>query len=82
MKELERELNVWKIAHKAADDDKNTLKKNVSRLERSIGSLKVRHLSSFHKYSLWHLIKRNSLRMIIPSFSASSTAMETYSPLN
>lgn len=82
MKELERELNVWKIAHKAADDDKNTLKKKVSRLERSIGSLKVRHLSCFHKYSLRHLIKWDSLRMIIPSSSASSTAMETYFHLN
>lgn len=81
MKELERELNVWKIAHKAADDDKSTLKKKVSRLERSIGSLKVRPLSPFHKYSL-RSITSDSFRMITPSFSASLTAMEIYSPLN
>ena len=39
--ELEQELAVWKIAFGSADEERNTLKKKVTRLERSIGSLKV-----------------------------------------
>ncbi|EKM61021.1 uncharacterized protein PHACADRAFT_168384 [Phanerochaete carnosa HHB-10118-sp] len=40
VEELEREVAVWKIAHKAVEDEKNASNKQVSRLERSIGSLK------------------------------------------
>lgn len=43
VEELERELSVWKTALKAADDDKKSLHKTVLKLERNIGSLKVRH---------------------------------------
>ena len=42
MEELERELSVWKGALKVAEDEKKALLKTVSRLERNIGSLKVR----------------------------------------
>ncbi|KAI0092084.1 hypothetical protein BDY19DRAFT_875855, partial [Irpex rosettiformis] len=35
---LERELSVWKLALKAADDDKEVLRKEVSRLQCNIGS--------------------------------------------
>ncbi|KAI0094919.1 hypothetical protein BDY19DRAFT_982245 [Irpex rosettiformis] len=35
---LERELSVWKLALKAADHDKEVLRKEVSRLQRNIGS--------------------------------------------
>lgn len=45
VKELEREIAVWKIAHKAVEDEKNVLNKEVSKLERNIGSLKVWPLS-------------------------------------
>lgn len=41
MDELERELAVWKIAQKSADDERLGLQKRVSELERNIGSLKV-----------------------------------------
>jgi hypothetical protein len=40
--ELERELAVWKLAFKSNDEENSTLKKQVARLERNIGSLKVR----------------------------------------
>ncbi|GJE86088.1 CCCH-type zinc finger protein [Phanerochaete sordida] len=40
VEELEREVSVWKIAHKAVEDEKNNLNKAVSKLERNIGSLK------------------------------------------
>lgn len=40
VEELEREVAVWKIAHKAVQDEKNALDKKVSKLERNIGSLK------------------------------------------
>ena len=39
--ELERELNVWKLAFATNDQEKNTLQKQVTKLERHIGSLKV-----------------------------------------
>lgn len=42
--ELERELTVWKVAFTSNDEEKATLKKQVIRLERNIGSLKVRRL--------------------------------------
>jgi phage shock protein A len=42
VEELERELNVWKLAHKNSEDQVNALKRNVAKLERSIGSFKVR----------------------------------------
>ena len=42
VEELERELSVWKSALKVAEDEKKALLKSVSRLERNIGSLKVR----------------------------------------
>lgn len=45
VEDLERELNVWKIAQKAADEEKSALNKKVYKLERSIGSIKVRLLS-------------------------------------
>lgn len=46
VEDLERELNVWKIAQKAADEEKSVLNKKVYKLERSIGSIKVRrHLA-------------------------------------
>lgn len=44
MEELERELGVWKAALKTADDEKKTLTKQIIKLERNIGSLKVRLL--------------------------------------
>ncbi|TFY69774.1 hypothetical protein EVJ58_g230 [Rhodofomes roseus] len=40
VEELERELSVWKGAFKSADEEKKTLLKTVTRLERNIGSLK------------------------------------------
>ncbi|KAK7694623.1 hypothetical protein QCA50_001810 [Cerrena zonata] len=40
VEELERELGVWKVALKTADEDKKTLTKQITRLERNIGSLK------------------------------------------
>ena len=42
VEELEREVGVWKRALKAADDDQSVLQRKVTKLERSIGSLKVR----------------------------------------
>lgn len=42
VEELERELSVWKSALKAADDEKKLLSKAVLKLEKDIGSLKVR----------------------------------------
>lgn len=42
VEELERELSVWKEAFKTADGDRKVLSKNVLKLERSIGALKVR----------------------------------------
>lgn len=44
VEELERELSVWKVALKAADDEKKSLNRNVLKLERNLGSLKVRIL--------------------------------------
>ncbi|KAH9937662.1 uncharacterized protein B0H18DRAFT_1081778 [Fomitopsis serialis] len=41
VEELERELSVWKAAFKTTDEEKKVLLKTVSRLERSIGSLKA-----------------------------------------
>ncbi|KDQ63727.1 hypothetical protein JAAARDRAFT_75984 [Jaapia argillacea MUCL 33604] len=40
VEELERELSVWKLALKAADEEKFALKKGISRLERDIGAIK------------------------------------------
>lgn len=50
VEELERELFVWKNALKVAEDEKKTLLKTVSRLERNIGSLKVCLCSVFLGY--------------------------------
>ena len=41
VKELELDISGWKEAFKSADDERNLLAKEVSRLERNIGSLKV-----------------------------------------
>jgi hypothetical protein len=41
LSEVERELSVWKLAFKAEEDEKISLQKNVSKLERNISSLKV-----------------------------------------
>jgi len=38
--ELEREVSVWKLAYKTADEEKSVMKQSISKLERSIGSLK------------------------------------------
>ncbi|KAH7931005.1 hypothetical protein BV22DRAFT_1077661 [Leucogyrophana mollusca] len=38
--ELERELTVWKLGFKAAEDEKLNLQKSMKRLEKNIGSLK------------------------------------------
>ncbi|TFK57272.1 hypothetical protein OE88DRAFT_1690849 [Heliocybe sulcata] len=38
--ELEREVSVWKLAHKTGDEERNVMKQSMSRLERNIGSLK------------------------------------------
>ena len=46
VEDLERELKVWKIAQKASEEEKSALNKKVYKLERSIGSMKVRLLSS------------------------------------
>ncbi|KII94335.1 hypothetical protein PLICRDRAFT_424408 [Plicaturopsis crispa FD-325 SS-3] len=40
VEELERELSVWKIAFKTADEERLLLRTSVSKLERNIGSLK------------------------------------------
>ncbi|KZT74652.1 hypothetical protein DAEQUDRAFT_659485 [Daedalea quercina L-15889] len=40
VEELERELSVWKAALKTAEEEKRTLSKTVTKLERNIGSLK------------------------------------------
>lgn len=37
VRELERELSVWKIAHKVVSDEKDALVKKASRLEQEIG---------------------------------------------
>ncbi|KAG1750024.1 uncharacterized protein EDB91DRAFT_1110990 [Suillus paluster] len=37
--ELERELSVWKLAFKAAEDERCNLQKNMLKLEKNIGSL-------------------------------------------
>ncbi|KAF4606736.1 hypothetical protein EYR38_000790 [Pleurotus pulmonarius] len=37
LQELERELSVWKIAHKVVSDEKDALVKKASRLEQEIG---------------------------------------------
>ena len=39
--ELERELSVWKLGFASNDEEKVALRKQVTKLERSIGSLKV-----------------------------------------
>lgn len=41
VRELERELSVWKIAHKVVSDEKDALVKKVSRLEQEIGKWTV-----------------------------------------
>ena len=46
MEELERELGVWKAALKTADAEKKTLSKQIIRLERNIGSLRVSHFQT------------------------------------
>ncbi|KAG1864169.1 hypothetical protein DFJ58DRAFT_772914 [Suillus subalutaceus] len=38
--ELERELSVWKLAFKAAEDEKCNLQRHMLKLEKNIGSLK------------------------------------------
>lgn len=38
--ELERELSVWKLAFKAAEDEKCNLQKHMLKLEKNIGSLR------------------------------------------
>lgn len=38
---LERELTVWKLAFASYEEEKEALQKKVTRLKRSIGSLKV-----------------------------------------
>ncbi|EPQ60792.1 hypothetical protein GLOTRDRAFT_124541 [Gloeophyllum trabeum ATCC 11539] len=40
VKELEREVSVWKLAHKTADEERSAMKRSISKLERSIGSFK------------------------------------------
>ena len=42
VEELVREVDVWKLAYKSSEDKQKVLRKEVSKLERNIGSLKVR----------------------------------------
>jgi hypothetical protein len=39
---------VWKLAFKAAEDEKCTLQKNMLKLEKNIGSLRVGRLMSIN----------------------------------
>jgi hypothetical protein len=41
VEELEREVSVWKLALKTSHEEVEQYKKNISKLERNIGSLKV-----------------------------------------
>ena len=61
MEELERELSVWKAALKSADEEKKVLQRNVLKLERNIGSLKVRFdppYASQYTHSVSHVSSR------------------------